>query len=522
MDHPYKSLNPVGAAWWTAAVVTMLAAIVPAVLWVGDIGWIQDEPRLIPKAYHANARHGIETHGLNGNFGVPYGPLPTQIYQVMLLITHDPVTLAGIRSGLCAGVTAFGLLWLGRSLRLNPWFATAIVLAPYVWNFHRFLWDASFAIPLGTLALAAYASFLVTRSRRSLFTTIASTIAIVFIHPQDLPVALPIAGHLLWRHRPSMARHYIGIALILGITFALNASYFRKAYDAVAWRLTQEKKEISYPGARFTRAESLFVPLLGGSILGGSRFALNDSQLRVDPALLRIVRIGSSIAYPLIWLGIVSAVVWVLKRNVPPRADGPGPGSYFVRPVIFGIALTGLVLQMLLYGVLRMPGEPQYFFGTFVLHVLFAWIAVDTLARIRLQWLAIGVYGSSVAFITIASLVKIHQHGYDRNVLPRPSLANQAQVARELNAYSDQTVLTDVLIYKSHPQAIRSLRLLLPPAANQSQTESGRLMIRYRSGPTGTDSAIELVELPEGQIIPKDFEPLDVTPLPPEWQPAKW
>src|SRR5688572_19572819 len=145
-------------SWWLAAVVTMAAALVPAVLWAGDISWMNDEPRLLAKAYHANARFRPETEGLSGNFGIPYGPLPTHIYQLLLLITHDPVTLATIRAALCAGVTAIALLWLARSLRLNPWFAAAIVLAPYVWMYNRILWDASFAIPIGALALAAYAA----------------------------------------------------------------------------------------------------------------------------------------------------------------------------------------------------------------------------------------------------------------------------------------------------------------------------------------------------------------------------
>src|SRR5687768_12246465 len=76
-----------------ASVLTMAAAVGPAVLWIGDISWIQDEPRLIAKAYHANAARTLESRGLHGNFAVPYGPLPTHIYQALLLITHDPVTL---------------------------------------------------------------------------------------------------------------------------------------------------------------------------------------------------------------------------------------------------------------------------------------------------------------------------------------------------------------------------------------------------------------------------------------------
>src|SRR5688572_32104549 len=73
---------PSRRSWALAAVVTMAAALVPAVLWAGDISWINDEPRLIAKAYHANREFRLETKGLSGNFGIPYGPLPTHIYQL--------------------------------------------------------------------------------------------------------------------------------------------------------------------------------------------------------------------------------------------------------------------------------------------------------------------------------------------------------------------------------------------------------------------------------------------------------
>lgn len=512
------------AAWWLAAAVTLAAAVVPAVLWVGDVSFLQDEPRLLAKAFHANARGGIETHGLNGNFGVPYGPLPTHLYQLLLLVTHDPILIAGIRAALCAGVTAAGLLWLARGLRLNPWFAAAVVLAPYVWNFQRILWDASFAIPIGVIALAAYAAFLRTASRAALLASIACSIALAFIHPQDLPLLLPILAHALWRQRPALARAYVGIAVILGVTFALNYAYAREAYYAVRWQLEHRTMRDSYPGQeRQSRAASTLKPLLGGVILSGDAFAANDSRLAEPRKVVRAARIASLVAYPLIWLGIVVASVYLVRRRrgtLLPGDDDADPTLPAARRAVFGIALAGLVLQMLLYGVMRMPVFPQYFFGTFVLHVLFAWIGVEALHRVRLHWAAIAVYGVSVAYITVASMTHVHRVGYARDTY-RPSLANLVQVARELNRYADQTVMTDVHVLKAHPQSIRTLRLLLPPAG-QPQTTSGRLIVRHRSGPTGDDSVIELAELAPDDPIPPNTEPLDVTPLPPNWHPAGW
>lgn len=517
-------------SWTLAIVLTMAAAVVPAVLWAGDISWINDEPRLIAKAYHANRERRLETRGLSGNFGIPYGPLPTHVYQLLLLITHDPVSLAAIRAGLCAGVTAVSLLWLARSLRLNPWFAAAVVLAPYVWMYNRILWDASFAVPIGALALAAYAAFLRTASGKPLLLAVACLMGILFIHPQDLPLFAPVAGHLLWRHRPGLWRHRVGVAAILAVTLALNAAYIAAASKAVVERFAGSVRA-GYPRPEEDKshwAESLLTPFRGGALLGGYHYAEIDSRLRGPPQVVGIAKLGSSIVYPLIWLGIGVAAVRVLRRRrgaddgeLHDRAD---PTLREARRAVFGIALAGLGLLLLLYGLMRMPPYPQYFFGTFVLHALFAWIGVDALSRTRLGGVATAVYGLSVGYITLASMWQIHHEGYDRDDITdrrmeRPTLANQAAVARQLNRYSNRQVLTDVLLYQKYGQSLRCLRLLIPPEPGATQSRNDGLVIRNRAGPTGRDSVIELSQA-DAETGTARWKPIDVTPLPAKWEPG--
>src|SRR5476649_1535959 len=89
-----------------------LAALAPIVFRPRDVWWLIDEPRLIANAWHFNQEHIPAHTGLFGNFGVPYGPVPTQIYQVLLSITHDPFTLVVLRGLLCASLTSAGLIWL--------------------------------------------------------------------------------------------------------------------------------------------------------------------------------------------------------------------------------------------------------------------------------------------------------------------------------------------------------------------------------------------------------------------------
>jgi hypothetical protein len=331
---------------------------------------------------------------------------------------------------------------------------------------------------------------------------------------------------MLWKHPRALAKHYVGIAVILGIVLALNWGYFMRAYYAASWQAHHGTLAKGYPGNPQSRLESMLNAFRGGSMLEGSRFAYRDAQMKEPAKVLWIAQAGSRLAYPLIWLGMAIAAVRVILRlmeKIDTEADDPDdPTLISARRAMFGIALAGLIMHIALCGVMRLVSEPQYYFGTLGLQILFAWIAIDTLARFyRLDWVAIGIYGVCSAYITVAGTMYIHRVGYGRGTF-RPSLSNQVHVAKDLNRYANPTVYTDVLMYQAYPQAIRSLRLLLPPERDQNQIAGKTVLIRNRSGPDGTDCAIELIEATPGQEIVKRFEPLDVTPLPPDWQPAKW
>src|SRR5579862_956287 len=170
--------------WWTVVLITLIVSIVPAVLWPGSMNWMQDEPKLLGNAALYNQAHYVADHGLYGNFGMPYGPFPTMCYQFILLFTHDLRIITFIRAFLSSAILAGSLLWIGRTLKLWPWFVMAIMLAPYlVWT-ERDLWDATFAVPLGALAVAGYASFLKKDCGISLAIAVFCGTMVPFIHPQ--------------------------------------------------------------------------------------------------------------------------------------------------------------------------------------------------------------------------------------------------------------------------------------------------------------------------------------------------
>jgi hypothetical protein len=494
-------LSPVdvrrGFAW---AIFLVALALVPVVLWPGDVSFLIDEPRLLAMAWHANHDGVLATSGLAGNFGVRYGPLAVQVYQALLLITHDPYLLVILRGLLCGGATAAGLLWLARTLRLPAWFAAAVLVAPLVVTYQRVLWDASFAIPIGTLAVAALADFVATGRRWSLRGCVAATVLVPLIHPQGLPLFLPIAGWLAWRKRDALWRDRMALFALGALLVATHGVYFVLAAGDVWWRVWHGAAT-TYPGAG-SRGLSALAPFLGGNLLAG--IAAVPPELP-KPVLVAALWASRAI-YPLSWLGIALA----LRRTFGAARAGQGSTP---RETVMAIVLAGLALQALLFGVLRIPCGPQYFFGTFPFHVLAAWLAIEALNRWRIGIVSGALYAVGGGVLTLGTALAIHRHGYGD--LGWPTLRESVEVSRALNFYSDTTVRTDVDFYAKHPEPLRALRLLLPTTSDAPRA-SGRLMIRRLASPgviTIIDTPPEVEDTP-GSLI-------DITPLPRGWIPPR-
>ena len=494
----------------------VLLALLPVVLWPGDVSWLIDESRILAAAWHANHDGQLADGGLYGNFGIRYGPLPTQIYQALLLLTHDPATLVILRGLLCAGVTGGALLWLARTLALPAWFAAAVLVSPHVVAYQRILWDASFTMPIGALAFAAFTDFLKTQRPQSLRVCVGTTAVLPLIHPQALALAVPILGWLGWRHRSALWRDRRALAVLGAIVFALHAAYLFQATGQLVARLGGSLEK-GYPHGG-SRAASALAPLLGGRLLGGADYLETLARPAAFPTLQAAAQWSARLIYPLIWLGIALSAgrVWRMWREVR-SAQGSWENFPF-RDCVSAVALAGLLGQALLCGAMRIPALPQYFFGTFVLHALMAWFAVEALGRWRAGALPGVLYAAGGTVLTVSAMLVIHDHGFEE---PRwPTLGNDVEVVRELNRFTDTTVQTDVTVLQKNPQILRTLRLLLPPAPGAAQRESGRLSISFLHDSTSVPyEKIQLTErAPEAHALPISL-PLDVTPLPKNWVP---
>jgi hypothetical protein len=500
-QHPHREGRPHRARGRLAnlafAAAMLLVCLLPA-LWPGDAPWTNDEPHLLAAALDANAAHRPAAMGLFGSYGVPYGPLPTQIYQVLLLVTHNPVFLVAIRGVLTMSLTAAGLLWLSRTLRLPRWFIPAVLASPFLWLYSRMLWDNTFAIPAGTLALAAYASFLASGRARSLLLAVGCLIGLLSIHFMTAPLVAAIGGHLLWRHRPALWRHRVGLALVLALGIATNAGYFVEG-SSRAWEWCHRRTPA--PAGLTTSADSLvptqtppnsdrpsrltalLFPLLGGRILSGDGFYV--AWRSVTGALKPLISACKGISwlgFGLVWAGLAIAIRrgWIGRRH----------GSVAdLRGTICCIAVVVLGLQMVMYGAMRVAPYAHYFTGACGVYILLAWFAAEAAGGRGWGVALLIVYGLSLGVLTGFGMVDVHRAGGSRNHFG-PSLAGQIEIARGIGNVcgAADVVVSDIPQYREHVHGLFTLRRLLGIASpGDRSADRTQVEIRYRSE-TGWDA----------------------------------
>jgi hypothetical protein len=489
----------------------VLAALVPVALWPGDVSWLIDEPRLIANAYYFNQDHMPAHTGLFGNFGVPYGPVPTQTYQLLLGITHDPETLVLIRGLLCAGLTSIGLLWMARTLGMRMWFAAAILVAPNMVAFHRILWDASFTIPLGALCVAALADFVKTKRPWSLRICAVSTVLLPINHPQALPLAVPIAAYLLWRHRADFRADKVAMWRAGAVLFILHFLYIGAVFGVIYWKLTQGGANLQYPGEKH-RMLSALSPFLGGNLLTGFDYAQTVARPEGPAWLVEAAKWISRAIFPIIWIGIFAAGAKFLPTWRALRAGK----EIEARELLPAIMMVCLGVQFVIFTALGIPPGPQYFFGTFALHAFLAFWGMETLHRLKLALPAGLLLMAANAYITVGGMTTVHTRGYEAPGWP--TMANCLGAVRQLNQYSDDIVLTDNDDFFRFPQAIRTLRLLVPPEPG-AKPRNGRLLLSYKRKDGVKTGEMVITELSRTEKCPPGSFLMDVTPLTPDWTP---
>jgi len=455
-------------AWWgpdlfntrgraaTAAWITLLVGVCAlGLIDPGSAPFGADESELINYAIKANEAGRLAEHGVLGTRRLHYGPVPVWFYQLALRFTHDLVKISIMRTVLVTLVTVLSLIWLASTLRLHRWFIAALMLSPFLWFYSRQLWDNSFNVPLCALAAASYVDFLNRRRPWTLLLAMACPPVMLLIHPMAAALAAALAAHMLIFQRQALWRYrwQVGFMLIIG------AAFIRPLLMDL-WIL--EPSELPHRQG----INGWWYALSGPSHFSGVGLSSffqkpwHDAMGQSMATTFRTAIAISTIAFALCWTGgAVTILRWTLLLR---HREQPN-----LRDHAACLALMTIVAQLVLNGMTKTWGHPQYFNATWIAFAIMAWLSVNRIASIRpaAAHSVIAIYATSLAGIIVVLLIHLNQTAGTRDTHHGPTLNAQLQLAREIARYDSQSkITTDIKFFHNARQAIPTLQRLASPA----------------------------------------------------------
>jgi hypothetical protein len=475
---------------WAIGAIVLLVAIVLATAFFrpGDAPFLNDEPLLIHAALRANEVPG-KFWGVSLPFtvapmsvattprGLYYGPVATWFYQILLGITHNPIALVSLHALLLAGVTAFSLAWLARTMNVSVWLAVVTMLSPWLWIYHRMLWDNTYCIALSALMVAAYGDFVARGRPWSLRLSVTCGVILPLIHLMALPVVGAVAVEFLIFRRRDFWRYKWSL---LGIFIFINA---------LAWQYWQYILVFYEPvGAPALSAWRGWVfPFLGGRDLTAwsiEKLLGEDWYAHLGGGVMYVVagaEIFSCLACVAVWVGRICAVLKLVQLRNP----------LGVKKELAWIAVGTLVFQCVLDGWQRVYGQSHYFNATWIVFVIFAWLAVDALQRrfwdrSVLVRMAVPVQAVAMLVVMVIMNFKIARDGGTLGLGYGTVLSEQIKAAKDVQFFEElgkERAIILVPQWKLFPGAIVTLEELLWPSGQGMISDLGprQLIVRYRN-----------------------------------------
>ena len=228
-------------------------------------------------------------------------------------------------------------------------------------------------------------------------------------------------------------------------------------------------------------------PLLGAQHITGKNvgYFLEESTTNIKPALLRHAFI---IARVITYIGILAC--WVGMIMVIPRARRALGKSRDADKIdhLCLIAWGVFLVQTLFDGLEHVSLYPHYYNTTWIIYVLFAWLAFSALPR----WfgsrniaarMTVPIYAASLLFVELIVAWQIAHNGGSKGDNYGAVLSNQVDVVRAIDRFSDVSPIdVQVSYWQTRPDTLRILRQLVTPPIDRPATQLpiGRLVVRFR------------------------------------------
>ena len=464
--------------------LVLCAAVLCHLIWPGNTTWLNDEPLLFREALSHNRAGTWARHGLLGSRGVRYGPLPTWLYQIALRATHDLRLIVLAKSALSLGLTLLGVRGVARRLRVGQGGLLVLLCAtsPYLWLYHRMLWDNVWLVPCSSLLMWALVSFLDRPRPGPLLGCSLLCGLMLGIHPICAPYVIAVGGTAAFSQSRWLRRHWYW-APAAGGTFLV-----------AALPLLFELVSPGRPRPSVTPSLAPFFSwLLGGSFFsccGLSHFYGRewlDAVPRVVLPATGVLYCLSATAVPLTLLGLWAACRAAIKAR---------SGRFGLRHQVFCCVVATVLLQGILHILFRLGRGPHYLNASWPCYLLALGYALRVLGRRR--WGRVvrgGLVGANLACL-IGVTAFVQWTGGNRTPFYGTVLSNQISVVRALNAYSrDSEISVDVPNYVEFPHALHTLAELYCDPTHSGALPRRRLHIRF-AVPAGYSGRIVLVEGP--------------------------
>lgn len=393
-----------------AIACAFLAALHAA--WPGDVVLGPDEQMYMIEARAHNAAGRLADASLMSVSGVRYPPLPMQMYQVLLVLAgNDVPTLISLQAVLVTGTTAAGLLWLTRSLGWSPWLAVLPLCGPFFWQYARSPWgNPPMAMPIGVALVAAWAAYLRTGGRAAFCLAAAAALALPLVHPMMLPLAVVFGAHALIAHRPAFRRNALPLLAIVAAVLVTNIGYARIVEWHNLGRRFGGPPLATSPYVPLRPLWAILFPWMGGELLSGYRFesifAAEGPTLTLAPSrFVAVARDFSAIAFPLVWLGVISILWRAIARRRAATTDTAAvsltPTTVEASPVeLIGVlCLISIAFESALHLLARQDFYPHYHLQTWPAAIVCLWAGLRVLRRAKLD-VPVGV-ALAAALLTV-------------------------------------------------------------------------------------------------------------------------